>query len=552
MLELPGYKIEKQIGKGGMARVYLALHEGLDRHVAIKVMSKNLDDDDSSFSDRFIREARIVAKLSHANIITVFDVGAHDGHNYIAMELVPGITLDDKIKEGLSTKQALITMKEVASALDYAHSRDIVHRDVKPENIMFREDGSAVLTDFGIAKSTTSETKMTAAGSVIGTPHYMSPEQAQGLEVGSFSDIYSLGVVFYEMLTGNIPYDADSTIAIVFKHISDPIPSLGDELIQFQPLIDGLMAKEPKDRYQSGKAIIADIEQLERGEEPDNATQIYNKTAINKAVTEKNLKAAAAGNKKSSWPLYMAAVVIIAALGIGGFVYLDTKEAEKQEQRLAEKEKLETEQQLEREEAINAKKERLGIQVRATEDETRKAEEARIAAEELSAENKKLEQERLARQREAEQKQQERLAAENRKREEAMQAKQKKINDLLRNAETALLNSKLKDAYSSFRNILTIDSENSTAKNGITRVADRYLALATNEAIKGDFDKADAYIGSVIQISPTHNQLAATQKNIFDMKNKQFAEEAARTREQQQAQTAPKVEEKKRRSFGGF
>jgi serine/threonine protein kinase len=551
MLELPGYKIEKQIGKGGMARVYLALHEGLDRHVAIKVMSKNLDDDDSSFSDRFIREARIVAKLSHANIITVFDVGAHDGHNYITMELVPGITLDDKIKEGLSAQQALVIMKEMASALDYAHSRDIVHRDVKPENIMFREDGSAVLTDFGIAKSTTSETKMTTAGSVIGTPHYMSPEQAQGHEVGSYSDIYSLGVVFYEMLTGNIPYDADSTIAIVFKHISDPIPSLGDELIQFQPLIDGLMAKDPKDRYQSGKDVIADIEQLERGEEPDNATQIYNKTAINKAVTEKQLKAAADG-KKSKWPVYVGIVVTIAALSVGGFLYVDMQEEEKQQQILAEKDRLEQEKQLARKEALAAKKERLGFQQRVAEEESKKSEEETRKEKALFAEEKKLDRERLARKRAADQKEKQRTAAANKKREEAKQARQKKIDDLLRKAETALLNTKLKDAYSSFKSVLKIAPRNRAAKNGVTRVADRYLALATNEAIKGNFDKADSYIGSVIQISPTHNQLASTQKNIFDMKNKQFAEEAARTRQQQQAQTTPKIEEKKRRSFGGF
>ncbi|MHC4426850.1 MAG: hypothetical protein ACYSYV_12250, partial [Planctomycetota bacterium] len=137
-------------------------------------------------------------------------------------------------------------------------------------------------------------------------------------------------------------------------------------------------------------------------------------------------------------------------------------------------------------------------------------------------------------------------------REAARQAKQKKIDDLLRKAETALLNTKLNDAYGSFKSVLKVDSQNRAAKNGITRVADRYLALATNEAIKGNFDKADSYVGSVIQISPTHSQLASTQKNIFEMKNRQFAEEAARTRQQQQAQTAPKTEEKKRRSFGGF
>jgi len=282
MIELPGYIFEKQLGHGGMAKVYLARHIGLDRLVAIKVLSKDLHGDES-FSQRFIREARIVANLTHQNIITVHDVGVYNEFHYIAMEYLPGETLDDKIKKKMNGRQILNITKQIAAALDFAHKKNIVHRDVKPDNILFREDGTAVLTDFGIARTTTSETKMTAAGTVIGTPHYMSPEQAQGLEIGPWSDIYSLGIVLFEMLNGKVPFDADSTIAVVFKHITEPVPDLDEPHTQYQPLVNTMLAKKTESRYQSGREVIADIEALDRGETPANATLIFNQTAINPA-----------------------------------------------------------------------------------------------------------------------------------------------------------------------------------------------------------------------------------------------------------------------------
>jgi serine/threonine-protein kinase PpkA len=295
-------------------------------------MSKHLADDDSNFGERFIHEARTVARLSQQNIVNVFDVGVYDGYNYIAMELLPGTTLDDKIKEGLSHADALSILKQMAAALNYAHQKGIIHRDVKPENIMFREDGSVVLTDFGIAKSTTATNKMTATGTVIGTPHYMSPEQAQGIEIGPFADIYSLGVVFYEMLKGEVPYDADSTIAVAFKHITEPVPELGEDLQEYQFLLNGMMAKDLDERYHSGQDIIDDINTLERNETPDNATKVFRKTAINKAATQLNRAAKKQSQKpkqeekKSKTPLFAGiAASLILAIGAGGYVYNDNQ-----------------------------------------------------------------------------------------------------------------------------------------------------------------------------------------------------------------------------------
>lgn len=284
-MEIPGYEIEKVIGKGGMASVYLATHKALNRKVAIKVMHPQ-DDDNSDFTSRFIREAHIVANLSHPNIVTIHDVGEHDGHNYLVMELLPGgETLNNKIKKGIDSQQALSIIRQVAAALKVAHDKNIVHRDIKPDNIMFRDDGSVVLMDFGIARSVDSTaTQMTQAGLIVGTPQYISPEQAQGEDLGAYSDIYSLGVVFYEMLTGKLPYTADSPIALVFQHVSEPVPTLTGDAAVFQPLLNHMMAKARQERYSDCDRIIADINKLETVKPATQATNTFNSADIEKSI----------------------------------------------------------------------------------------------------------------------------------------------------------------------------------------------------------------------------------------------------------------------------
>lgn len=279
-MEIPGYEIVKEIGKGGMARVYLALHKALSRKVAIKVMHRQ-DGADSDFNERFLREARIVANLTHPNIVTIHDVGEHDGHNYIVMELLPsGETLSDKIKAGVDSQYALSIVRQVATALKVAHEKNIVHRDIKPDNIMFREDGSVVLMDFGVARSVDSAaTQMTQAGLIIGTPQYISPEQAKGENIGPYSDIYSLGVVFYEMLTGKVPYKADTPIALVLKHVSEPVPVLTGEAAVYQPLLDRMMAKVREERYSDCDHIIADIDSIGAGKPAVKATEVVSRIA---------------------------------------------------------------------------------------------------------------------------------------------------------------------------------------------------------------------------------------------------------------------------------
>ncbi|GMR01309.1 MAG: hypothetical protein BMS9Abin19_0680 [Gammaproteobacteria bacterium] len=432
MIELPGYTIEKQLGRGGMAKVYLARHTGLDRLIAIKVLSKDLDGD-KSFSDRFMREARIVANLTHQNIITVHDVGVYNEFHYIAMEYLPGETLDDKIKKKLDIKQILGIAKQIAAALDFAHKKGIVHRDVKPDNILFREDGTAVLTDFGIARSAKSETKMTATGTVIGTPHYMSPEQAQGQEIGPWSDLYSLGIVLYEMLSGEVPFDADSTIAVVFKHITEPVPDLPEPYTQYQPLVNTLLAKETAARYQTGREVIADIEALDRGETPANATFIHNQTAINPVVsldTNKTTQTSKTTTRQTGKPATeklklfsgIAAAGILAGIAAITFFQIqqdsneaDNNAATQRELRLAlEKQKLETRQrELEKKAAENTLLEQQRI--------TEKQKWEKQRQQEIQQENLKREQTaRLAQQKQS------RAEAETRKAKRELQVLKKK------------------------------------------------------------------------------------------------------------------------------
>lgn len=264
-VKIPGYKILGTLGKGGMATVYLAEHEIFQRKVALKVMAPALADD-PSFGERFIREARIVSQLVHPHIVTVYDVGVHEGNYYLSMEFIDGKDLKHA-RRHLSLEQKIHVILDIAKALEYAGNKGYVHRDIKPENIMlYEEDCRAVLTDFGIARAAEMEISFTQTGTAIGTPHYMSPEQAKGQPVDIRSDIYGLGVVFYLLLVGCVPYDAESAVAIGIKHITDPIPQLPEGLEALQPVIDKMMAKLPKDRYQKPAQLVQDLSRLNLSE----------------------------------------------------------------------------------------------------------------------------------------------------------------------------------------------------------------------------------------------------------------------------------------------
>ena len=247
------YRIIALLGRGGMADVYRAEDERLGREVALKSVPAEFARDPERV-ERFEREVRAAAGLTHANIVTVYEFGQEEGQHFYTMALMSGGDLKARIRanpEGMPPPEAREVAAAMARALDYAHQRGFVHRDVKPENILFGEEGVPRLTDFGIARAMAEGTRMTATGMSIGSPHYMSPEQARGLEVDGRSDLYSLGVVLYEMLTGRLPFDAADTFAVGYSHINDPVPELPRALAAWQPVLNRMLAKSPEDRYDS-------------------------------------------------------------------------------------------------------------------------------------------------------------------------------------------------------------------------------------------------------------------------------------------------------------
>ena len=271
VIEIPGYRIQRQLGRGGMATVYLAIQQSVDREVALKIMNPALLAD-PNFGERFLREARIAAKLHHRHVVGVHDVGRAGDAHYIAMEYLSAGPILRKDGTARDVVSALRIAREIATALGYAHAKGFVHRDVKPDNILLRDDGSAVLTDFGIARAADSATRMTRTGAVVGTPHYMSPEQARGRTVDGRADLYSLGVVLYEMLVGRVPFHAEDSLAVGIMHITEAPPSLPEALSALQPMLDVMLAKKPEERYQTGEEMANAIREYEvaigRGELP--------------------------------------------------------------------------------------------------------------------------------------------------------------------------------------------------------------------------------------------------------------------------------------------
>jgi serine/threonine protein kinase len=255
-IAIPGYRTLRELGAGGMATVHLAIQESFDREVALKIMSPMFNVD-PSFATRFVREARIISQIHHASIVPVHDVGEYRRHQYLSMEYLPGGDLKHRLQQhGPNPKLALTVCRAISSALELAHKKGFVHRDIKPENILFREDGTPVLTDFGIARAIDSGTSLTRVGTLVGTPAYMSPEQIKGLELDGRSDLYSLGIVLFEMLTGSQPFRADSTLSLALKHITEDLPPLPAGVAQFQSVLDRLTARERDNRFTSGADVL--------------------------------------------------------------------------------------------------------------------------------------------------------------------------------------------------------------------------------------------------------------------------------------------------------
>ena len=310
------YEVEELVGHGGMSSVYKARDALLERHVALKILHEQYSADDD-FVERFKREARSVAQLQHPNIVTVIDRGEEDGRQYIVFEYIDGENLKEHVvrKGRLDVREALEIALEVARGLAFAHEQGLIHRDVKPQNILLNGDGRVKVTDFGIAR-TVDVDGMTQTGTVLGTSNYIAPEQASGRRVDAHSDIYALGAVLYELLAGEVPFPGESFVVVAMKHMHEPAPSLldvrGDISLRVAAAVDRALEKDPDHRFPTMDAFAAELQaclaELDRGEDGDATMIVPSRTRAPKRR-----------RKVSRWPLVIGvlALLAIAAIVIG-------------------------------------------------------------------------------------------------------------------------------------------------------------------------------------------------------------------------------------------
>jgi len=254
---LKGYDFKRRIAMNEVSSVYLASKHASTEMIVLKILRQVPDFGGETAFDRFLQEYELIAKIDHPNIVHIFDLGIADDHAYIAMEFCSKGSLKLRIQQGLAPQIAYELMRQIASALAELHVAGIMHRDLKPTNIMFREDNTLVLIDFGLAKQAQLRAEITGTGEIFGTPYYMSPEQGHASKVDERGDIYSLGIIFFEMLTGRKPFEGDTAMSVIIQHRQAPIPRLPDELAKFQPAIDRMLAKQPEDRFASASEILA-------------------------------------------------------------------------------------------------------------------------------------------------------------------------------------------------------------------------------------------------------------------------------------------------------
>ena len=261
------YRLMERVGRGGMASVFRAYHPALDRYVAIKVLPEFFAEE-PGYRERFQQEARSVARLKHQNILEIFDYGYDGGTPYLVLELIDGGTLADRVGKPMELREVVRLLEPLGSALDHAHAHGILHRDIKPSNVLITKEGTPILADFGLAKMTGAIQRLTTSGVVMGTPEYMSPEQAADEFVGPASDIYSFGVVAYEMLTGRVPFAGDTPAATLLSHVTKAMPATrelkGELSAHVEEVLRRALSKRPEDRFPSASALVRALKPARR------------------------------------------------------------------------------------------------------------------------------------------------------------------------------------------------------------------------------------------------------------------------------------------------
>jgi len=491
-VNIPGYKIQRLIGRGGMAAVFLATQESLDRPVALKVLHPDFAQT-PEFSARFLNEGRIIAALNHANIITIHDIGIAGDNHYISMEYVEGGDLKEWIAQGIDADTAFQLLKTIGGCLGFAHELGIVHRDVKPGNILFRKDGTPLLTDFGIAKQLANSQDRTLTGTVMGSPHYLSPEQGQGVPVDGRSDIYSLGIIFYEMLTGKKPFRGDSDVSTIFQHLQQPIPQLPSAVARFQPLLDRMLAKDPDERFDDTPAMLHFIRDMGNIKGRGNASPAR---AHRHAARMAWLGAMAYG--------LTAAVV---AYMLTARVWLPDGQAPAgPASSLA-----------------NAGQSGAGDvrgrvaaapEAPGTSSSARATKTAGVRKSEPARSNDAVKKGASARRASSVALDQ----GDGRGKRKYTRSQKNKVSGLLRLAEKALREYRLttpasNSAYHYYRQVLKLDPGNRQAQDGLHEIAERYAWLAEEQIGKSKHDRAQHYIALGLKVQPRHSRLLQLKKD---------------------------------------
>jgi serine/threonine-protein kinase PpkA len=486
-MEIPGYRIEKEIGKGGMATVYLATQESLDRSVVLKILDKVQGESSDDMIQRFVDEGRIIASLHHPNIVTIYDIGLSGEELYISMEYVHGGDLKKRMESHVSPTIALDIISKIGSALNSAHTHNVIHRDVKPANILFRQDGTPLLTDFGIAKQTDYDKDLTSTGIFLGSPNYVSPEQADGKRVDGRSDIYSLGCIFYEMLTGYKPYHSDSVIDIVIQHKTSPVPTLPEKFLIYQSLLDRMMAKELDGRFNSAEQMLKSIEKLQAIDNSSN--ELTPDFDITGHTQKKDTKKTA----KSNSNIILFSLLILSAIFFFGLQFVEIK-LKSSEVRI---DKISTDSVLP---ATTPTANNLAEQtletIQTSQKPSQEVQTDTVAEEQATSEVKQP------------------PASEQVTRALAWLGKQ--------SLDEFKLTFPPKDnAYYYYSRLLELQPDNRAAYEGILSIAERYVILAERSLASNEIEKTRTYIDIGLQIDPK-NQALLSLKSLLENKKAGF------------------------------
>ncbi len=578
---IPGYRILNLIGRGANATVYLALQESLNRHVALKILQKF---ECPAQAVRFFNEGQIVASMNHPNIITIYDIGSVGSQQYIAMEYLDGGSLRDRIKEHPSPAEALDIVQAIGSALEFVHQGGIVHRDIKPENILFQKAGIPKITDFGVAKALDRDMNLTMDGTALGSPYYLSPEQAEGKDLDGRSDIYSLGVILFEMLAGRKPYLGESQIEVIFGHLNKPIPSLPEEHRHYQALVDKMMAKSADERFSSAGEML----------EYMNALRSLGRDAPGKAADSGRRSRSTTSGRTGSTTAFLSAhpwlssLAALALAGVAAALLLpasppppspsgspatqggsigpvtqseptmagnpspantpppDQPVTDVQDSSTvsspAEAPADETSpDSLAGRTAENTAAEPEAVHPDAMEEQlppaASPAEAPKVvqAGENISPEGPPLEAAVAAS-----------AADESPSAQEQMDISAK-VEELLSQADAALKKYRLtsprtSSAYHYYREVLKLDPHNKKASRGIRRIADRYSTLADKALKKGDEKKSRAYVKRGLSLSPRNRNLLAMQRRLDELEAARLAPPPPRQPEPVKPPPPPKPE----------